>query len=141
MWPPNYAWEALRKSHFEEAAYQQARARIKQGQRPTPRGMAILAEFAIARNHTEKRSPQPDWRIYFPDRGARELLSLAEDLESNVVAVPFRGVVLRELANFGYHRLVLKYWEKALRSGGSRDYGMVRSCPRLCRTEKPPKRT
>ncbi len=117
VWPPNYAWEALRKAHFEEAAYQQARARIKQGQRPTPRGLAILAEFAIARNHTEKRSLQPIWRTYFPDRGARELLSLAEDLESedlesnDVPALPFRNVILCELTNFGYHRLTLKYWK------------------------------
>ncbi len=113
VWPPNYAWEALRKAHFEEAAYQEARARIKQGQQPTPRGVAILAEFAIARNNTEKRSLQPIWRAWFPDRGAREVLELAKDLDSkNLSALSLRGLLLRQLVNFGYHRLVVKYWKQ-----------------------------
>ncbi|MCU1332012.1 MAG: hypothetical protein JWM08_1004 [Candidatus Angelobacter sp.] len=113
VWPANYAWQALRRAHYEEAAYQKARARIKQGLRPTPHAVAILAEYAIERNNTEKRSPQPLWRTWFPDRGAREVQALARDLDAkDFPALPFRGPVLRQLVTFGYQRLVVKYWKR-----------------------------
>ena len=113
VWPPNYAWQALRKAHFEEAAYQKARARINQGLSPTPRAVAILAEYAMERNNTERRSPQPLWRAWFPDRGAREVLAFAGDLDAkDFPALPFRGPVLRQLVSYGYQRLVVKYWKR-----------------------------
>lgn len=112
VWPPNYAWQALRKAQYQEEAYHKARARINQGLRPTPRAVAILAEFAIEHNNIEKRSLQPAWRTWFPHPGAREVLALAKDLDSkDYPALPFRGPLLRQLTNFGYHRLVVRYWK------------------------------
>jgi predicted Zn-dependent protease len=113
VWPPNYAWEAIKKAHYQEEVYARARKQLEQGARPTSRSTAILVEYAMERASVEKRVPQPFWRIWFPDRGAREILALLKTLDANdLYARPLRGTFFQKLSDFGYQRLVVKYWKK-----------------------------
>jgi predicted Zn-dependent protease len=113
VWPPNYAWEAIRKANCEADAYAQARAKLATGARPTLRTAAILADYALERNATEKRTAQRIWREWFPAPGAREVLELLKTLDANEQnAQPLRSAFLQKLNDFGYLRLVARYWKK-----------------------------
>jgi predicted Zn-dependent protease len=113
VWPPNYAWEAIKKANYQEEAYAQARKQLELGARPTSRSTAILVEYAMEHANAEKRIPQPFWRTWFPDRGTREILALLKILDANdSYARPLRGTFFQKLGDFGYQRLVVRYWRK-----------------------------
>lgn len=113
VWPPNYAWEAIRKANCEADAYAQARAKLATGARPTLRTVAILADYAFDRNATQKRTTQPIWREWFPDPGAREVLELLKALDANEQnAQALRSEFLQKMNDFGYRRVVARYWKK-----------------------------
>jgi predicted Zn-dependent protease len=113
VWPPNYAWQAIRKANCEADAYAQARAKLATGARPTLRSASIFAEYAFERNVTEKRTKQRIWRQWFPDAGAREVLGLLKTLDANEEnARPLRSAFFQELNDFGYPSLVARYWKK-----------------------------
>jgi len=111
-WPADYAWKAVQNAHFADEAYQRARQRLGEGSRPTPQALAIMAAHAMRRN-TQKRKQQPQWRAWFPDAGAREVMALL-DLVDNAdrSAGRYRTVLLARLSDFGYQRLVVRLWKK-----------------------------
>jgi predicted Zn-dependent protease len=112
VWPPNYAWDAMRKAQYEEEVFVQARARMEQGAIPTVRTMAIFARYVTERNGTAKRVLQPWWRTWLPTAGPREILRLLRILDAHSVKRPIRGPLLRKLSDFGYQRRVVGYWRK-----------------------------
>jgi cellulose synthase operon protein C len=112
-WPADYAWKAVQSAKLEEVAYQRASEQLRQGKRPTLGALSILASYAVQRGHTEKRSLQPYWRTWFPDRGAHDVLTL----QKMVDAAPwskerYRASLLKQLSDAGYARLVARYWRK-----------------------------
>ena len=114
VWPPNYAWEAINSGGNREEAYQAALAALSQGKHPpTARAVSLLAAYAMERSATEKRDTQPLLRTWFPQRGAREILKLLKWID----AIPestgtHRARLLSQLSDFGYERLVVRYWKK-----------------------------
>jgi hypothetical protein len=53
------------------------------------------------------------WQIWFPDRGARELLTLLQLADRTPwIDGRYRALVLDRLSSVGYYALVLKYWKK-----------------------------
>jgi len=112
-WPVEFAWAAIKKSHYEEDAYAGARSRLQQGQRPTERTVAILAAHADQRESGDKRTRQPFWRTWLPGRGAREVLALLDIIDSHPREreIP-RADLLKQLSDSGYHRVVVRYWKR-----------------------------
>jgi cellulose synthase operon protein C len=113
-WPADYAWKAVESAKLEELAYQRACERLRQGtQRPALGALWIMASYAVQRGKTEKRALQPYWRTWFPDRGARDVLSL----QKMVDAAPWskerhRASLMKQLSDAGYARLVARYWKR-----------------------------
>jgi hypothetical protein len=112
-WPADYAWKAVQSAKLEELAYQRACERLRQGTRPALGALWIMASYAVQRGKTEKRALQPYWRTWFPDRGARDVLSL----QKMVDAAPWskerhRASLMKQLSDAGYARLVARYWKK-----------------------------
>jgi len=110
-WPPGYGWEAIKGAGYAKDAYQSALRRLQQGGRPTEHSVAILAAFAMENGGSIKRTLQPFFRTLFPDSGARDAMKLLKAIEPHSHgAQGSRGKILRELADFGYQRLVVRYW-------------------------------
>jgi predicted Zn-dependent protease len=112
-WPAEFAWEAVRKSNYEEDAYQRALILLNQGERPPERTLSLLAAHAMQRGKSVKLSRQPLFQSWFPDRGAREVLDLLRIVGTHPrkAEIP-RGSLLRQLSDFGYQRVVRRYWKK-----------------------------
>jgi len=112
-WPADYAWKAVKTAGVEKLAYEKACGLLRQGSRPTLGALSILASYAAQQGGTEKRTLQPHWRTWFPDRGGRELLSLLKMLSNaSWSTVGYRANLLKQLCDVGYARLVVKYWKK-----------------------------
>ena len=112
-WPVDYAWKAVQNANLEELAYQKAFERLRQGKRPTFGALAILASYAVKQGNTVKQGLQPYWRTWLPDRGARGVLSLQKMVDA--AAWPkerYRAILLKQLSDTGYARLVARYWKK-----------------------------
>ena len=112
-WPVDYAWKAVQSANLEESAYEKAREQLRQGRRPTFGALAILASHAVKRGKTVKRTLQPYWRTWLPDRGARDVLRLQKMVDA--AAWPkerYRATLLKQLSDVGYARLVARYWKK-----------------------------
>jgi predicted Zn-dependent protease len=113
VWPADYAWTAVQKAHWEEVVYQKSLSLLKQGSRPTPQALSILATHAAKRNAPHKRAVQPRWRAWFPDKGARELLSLLQITDAASWSKQgYRASLLKQLCDSGYTRSVVRYWKK-----------------------------
>jgi predicted Zn-dependent protease len=113
VWPPNYAWDALKAQNYELTAYQEVVAELKKGRRPTRRSTALLADYAIEKWGIKERTRQPWFRTWFPHRGAREVLTLMKILDQRETTQSVhRAAILSRLSNFGYERLVVRYWKK-----------------------------
>jgi hypothetical protein len=112
-WPADYAWKAVQSAKVEELAYQRACGRLRQGTRPTLGALSILASHAAQGGKTEKRSLQPYWRTWLPDRGARDVLSLLQMVDAAVWSKEgYRAILMKQLSDTGYARLVARYWKK-----------------------------
>jgi len=111
-WPVEFAWKAVRDAGLEETAYQKACERLRKGERPTPRALSALATCAVRLRGTEKRTLQPYWRTWMPDRGARELLRLQKMVDAAGWGKQgYRSRVMKQLSDVGYVRLVARYWK------------------------------
>ena len=112
-WAVDYAWAAAKGASWEHQAYEQARERLRQGSRPTPRALFQLSSHALVHYGTSKVKPQPSWRTLVPDRGAREILAMLNFVDSSPwTDGTYRTILLRHLCDFGYHRAVVRYWKK-----------------------------
>ena len=112
-WPVDYAWKAVQSANLDESAYEKAFELLRQGSRPTLGALPILASHALKRGKTVKRALQPYWRTWLPDRGARDLRNLQKMVD--VAAWPkerYRAILLKQLSDVGYARLVARYWKK-----------------------------
>ena len=113
VWPPNYAWAALKVDGYQAVAYPTVVAELENGRKPTARAIALLADYAIETWGIEKRRLQPRARTWMPHRGAREVKKLLKILDQRGTAqAVHRATVLRRLTDFGYDRVVLQYWKK-----------------------------
>jgi len=111
IWPVDHAWKAIRGAHLEESAYQKACDLLANGKRPTLRALSTLASYAVERGKTEKRTRQPLWRTWFPDRGSQEVLRLLHVVDSSPWSrEKYRGILLKQLCDSGYSQLVANYW-------------------------------
>lgn len=111
-WPSEYSWEAVKKGGFAEEAYQKLLAELQGGRSPTPRSLSILAAYAFERAGTEKKTNRSRFTAWFPDAGSREvlkLLKMTDGLEADGYA---RATLLQKLSDFGYQRLVVRYWKR-----------------------------
>jgi len=111
VWPPDYAWAAIKKAHYEDEAWQRALAQLRAGKSPTVRAIAILAGYAMERNGVKEPVPQR-W-YHATDEGAQEilgLLKLVDALPGNHGA--HRAMLLRKLSDFNHERLAVRYWKK-----------------------------
>jgi tetratricopeptide (TPR) repeat protein len=113
-WPADYAWKAVRGTKLEEVAYQRACELLRQGKRPTLGALSILASYAVQQGNTEKRSLQPYWRTWLPDRGARGVLRLQKMVDAAAWSSKdrYRAILMKQLSDAGYARLVARYWKK-----------------------------
>jgi tetratricopeptide (TPR) repeat protein len=113
VWPANYGWTAVQKANWEGDVYQRALSLLKQGSRPTPQALSILASHAAQRSGPAKRTLQPRWRSWLPDNGARELVTLLEIIDlTSWSKGRYRASLLKQLCDVGYSRLVVRYWRK-----------------------------
>lgn len=112
-WPANFAWSVAKKAQYEEAVYAKARERMGEGKMPTITALSLLGAHAMRRGGAEKRPLQPLWRSLFPDRGAKELLSLLSLADASSEATgAHRAGFLRLLNNAGYNQLVVRHWKE-----------------------------
>ncbi|HSC45912.1 MAG TPA: tetratricopeptide repeat protein [Candidatus Acidoferrum sp.] len=112
-WPATYAWKAVKGAALGDNAYEKACERLRQGGKPTVSALQVLAEYAAERWGTERRSLQPYWRSWFPERGAKEVVGLQKLVDA--AAWPkhrYQGRLLKQLNDEGYARLVARYWRK-----------------------------
>jgi predicted Zn-dependent protease len=111
-WPMDYAWAAVQKAKLEETAEARLRKKLEEGARPTLRGFFVLAAHLLERGGTNRLARQPHWRIWFPDRGARELLKMLEVAERMPWADGrYREIIFDQLSGHGYAALVIKHWK------------------------------
>ena len=112
-WAVDYAWGAAKAAKWEHQGYEQARERLRQGSRPTPRALSQLSSHALLHYGTFKQKLQPRWRTWFPDKGARETLAMLSFVDaSRWTNGTYRTILLRHLCDYGYHRAVVGYWKK-----------------------------
>ena len=112
-WPADYAWEALKKAHFTDRAYQEARRSLEKQLRPTPRAFFILCSHALENAKTEKKIPQSLCASCFPDCGVKELQSLLELADLSLwIDGTYRARALDRFNHVGHYRLVINYWKK-----------------------------
>ncbi len=111
-WPVDYGWQAVRKAGLAAIAYDKARDQFAHGWRPTRRAVFLLAAYAMETNE-KKLGTQPLWRALFPGDGAKALLKMLNHADG-IIASPgaHRAVLLSQLSDFGYTRLVIRYWKK-----------------------------
>jgi len=112
VWPPNHAWEMIQNGRYEADAYDAVLTQLRQQKHPTIRAISLLADYAMDRFGSEKRERQHFFRILFPSPGAREILKLLKLID----AIPgdnsvHRAALLKKLSDFGYERLVVRYWK------------------------------
>ncbi len=112
-WPADYAWEALKKAQYLDRAYNEARRSLEKQLRPTLRTFFILCSHALERAKTDKVIPQSWWSTFFPDPGAKELLSLLALADRTPwINGRYRAKALDRLNDIGHYRLVTRYWKK-----------------------------
>jgi cellulose synthase operon protein C len=112
-WPADYAWEAIKRAHLVDQAFLKMRSALENGSRPTHRGFFIISSSAFTRGKTQKLIPQPGWRIWFPDRGAKELLELLALADRRPwMNGRYRAQIFDRFSSVGYFGLVLNYWKK-----------------------------
>ena len=113
-WPADYGWKAVRSANLEDVAYQRACELLSQGKRPTLGALSVVASYAVQQGNSEKRSLQPYWRTWFPDRGARGVLHLQKMVDAAAWSSKdrYRASLMRQLSDAGYARLVARYWKK-----------------------------
>ncbi len=112
-WPASHAWQSAKKSGFPDAACEAARRRLDEGERPTPRAFAIMAEQAMRSERSHRSRLQPFWRTWFPGRGARTLQGMLDVVDRACwFDGSYRGKVFRQWSIFGYQRLVVRYWKR-----------------------------
>jgi predicted Zn-dependent protease len=112
-WPADYGWKAVKSAGLEKLAYEKACDLLRQGSRPTLGALSLLASYAAQQGGAEKRTRQPRWRTYFPDRGGRELLALLKMLNTASWSNEgYRANLLKQLCDVGYARLVVRHWKK-----------------------------
>jgi tetratricopeptide (TPR) repeat protein len=112
-WPADHAWEAIKRAQLVDKAFQKLRLALENGSRPTHRGFFIISASAFTRGKTRKMIPQPNWRIWFPDRGARELLDLLTLADRQPwMNGRYRAQIFDRFSSVGYFGLVLNYWKK-----------------------------
>jgi len=110
-WPATYAWKAVQGAALGDKAYEKACERLRRGEKPTVSALQMLAGYAVERWRTEKRTLQPYWRSWFPERGAKELVRLQKLVDA--AAWPkqrYQGRLLKQLNDEGYARLAVRYW-------------------------------
>jgi tetratricopeptide (TPR) repeat protein len=107
-WPADYAWKAIQGPRLDAQVYQEAKRRLAQGARPTPKAVQLMAAYAMERETGAKKFPQPRWRSLLPGAGAREiraLLGLADKAPWDAAFA--RSILFKALSDFGYYRLVV----------------------------------
>jgi predicted Zn-dependent protease len=112
-WPVEYGWKAVRGAKLEDVAYQRACELLRQGKRPSLGALSVLASYAVQRGETEKRTLQPYWRTWLPDRGVREVVKLQKMVDAALWSKErYRASLMKQLSDAGYARLVARYWRK-----------------------------
>jgi hypothetical protein len=111
-WPSEYSWEAVKKAGFAEEAYQKLLAELQGGRTPTQRSLSILAAYAFERAGTEKKTSRSRFTAWFPDAGSREVLKLLKMTDRLRADGNGRATLLQTLSDFGYERLVVRYWKR-----------------------------
>jgi tetratricopeptide (TPR) repeat protein len=112
-WPAEHAWAMARRYRFDQVAYQKARLKLANGSRPAPHAFALMAQDAVLRETKPKNEGKSSWDNWFPSPGARELTNLLKFIDETAWGDGrYRGVVLGLLVDYGYHKHVIRYWEK-----------------------------
>jgi hypothetical protein len=72
-----------------------------------------MAAHAMDWEFLKKKARQPHWRIWIPGPGAREVRALLRMVDRAEWADGhYRAVLFRRLSEFGYHRVVVRYWKR-----------------------------
>jgi tetratricopeptide (TPR) repeat protein len=109
-WPANKVWEVLKNAGMGDELCRVALAQLQAGQKPTPRALWLMASHAM--KPTIERDVQPFATTLFPKGGAREVLGMLEAVaRSRWSDSVYIGSLLELLNDYGYQRLVLKYWK------------------------------
>jgi tetratricopeptide (TPR) repeat protein len=112
-WAAEYAWKAAERLRFDNDVYQEALRYLVRGSRPTSHALSIMAAHCMDREFLGKKVRQPHWRTWLPSPGAREVLGLLAVVDRSAWANGhYRAVLFRHLCNFGYQRLVVRYWKR-----------------------------
>jgi len=110
-WPATYAWKAVQGAALGDKAYEKACERLRRGEKPTVSALQMLAGYAVERWRTEKRTLQPYWRSWFPERGAKELVRLQKLVDAATWPKQrYQGRLLKQLNDEGYAQLAARYW-------------------------------
>ncbi len=110
-WPANFAWQTIRNAGFGDEAFERVHESLKEGFRPTPQALTLWASSVLETSNTEGREPQPFWRTWFPDAGARKVLSILNGTEQAPwMDGRYRARLLSTLCDYGYDGLVARYW-------------------------------
>jgi tetratricopeptide (TPR) repeat protein len=112
-WPADFAWETLKNAGFADEAFQSVNAALEKGSRPTLYALTLWASYALEQGNPERRRPQPLWRTWLPDSGARKVLEILRRKDRFPwVDGRYRAGLFIALSDLGYSALVARYWRK-----------------------------
>jgi predicted Zn-dependent protease len=110
-WPADKIWDVALTGGFADQLYKKAVQGLSSGKKPTRRSFARM--IAHPMRIETKRGLQPRTTTWLLFGGAKELARL-ERLVSNAGwdGSSYRAELYRELCDYGYHRIVRRFWKK-----------------------------
>jgi tetratricopeptide (TPR) repeat protein len=112
IWPADYCWQAAQRAQFAQSVYARARYQLKNGSRPTPHALSLMAAHAMKQG-TAIHGRSLWWSGWLPPRRVREVLALLAFMDKiSGGKAGHRSELLSPLLRAGYYRNVIRYWEK-----------------------------
>jgi hypothetical protein len=112
-WPVDYTWQAARRAGLQQSLYQDAIRKIESGSRPTPHALEVIAAYSLSRGKSNGTRPNSVWRHWFPSTEALQMFQLLRLFDAGSARDRrLIGVLLTGLANRGYHKTIVRYWEQ-----------------------------
>ena len=113
-WPVNHVWESIQKLHCEREVYENARKRMEDGNKLTPRALYLLAcHAARTSEHATSRRPVSLLASIVPNPQEQEVKRLLRIVSKYSHFGPaYRAILLSKLSDLGEQRAVLRYWNR-----------------------------
>jgi len=112
-WPAHKVLTAMESGGLADQLCREAKSRMEQGSKPTPRALQDLALQIMKSSGVRKRDQQSLLNSCFPEQGAREVFALLGLVDQAPWGDGrYRAAVFEVLIDHGYQRAVVRYWKK-----------------------------